>query len=273
MTKKKILILGSDGFIGFFLKKVLKKKNLVLSSHSKNIRNIDILKEKKLFNFLKKKKIDLVINLTGQYKKNFAYFKKVSIEGNKSLIKFSNENKIKIIFISSDQVYGDSNFLKKEKDTLMPKSKYGKIKKKTEKLYKNSNINYMIIRLSNVYDTKFQKRGFLSNLLKYFEGKNKNIELHSQNIIRNFIHVIDACMIINKLIEKKKLKVNTVNIGHENKNLSHILKLFENKFNKKGKIFFKNQNVVKNLSVDISLLHKIVNHKYKYNLEKCIKKI
>ena len=62
----------------------------------------------------------------------------------------------------------------------------------------------MIIRLSNVYDTKFQKRGFLSNLLKYFEGKNKNIELHSQNIIRNFIHVIDACMIINKLIEKKK---------------------------------------------------------------------
>ena len=85
----------------------------------------------------------------------------------------------------------------------MPKSKYGKIKKKTEKLYKNSNINYMIIRLSNVYDTKFQKRGFLSNLLKYFEGKNKNIELHSQNIIRNFIHVIDACMIINKLIEKK----------------------------------------------------------------------
>ena len=64
----------------------------------------------------------------------------------------------------------------------------------------------MIIRLSNVYDTKFQKRGFLSNLLKYFEGKNKNIELHSQNIIRNFIHVIDACMIINKLIEKKNLK-------------------------------------------------------------------
>ena len=57
MTKKKILILGSDGFIGFFLKKVLKKKNLVLSSHSKNIRNIDILKEKKLFNFLKKKLI------------------------------------------------------------------------------------------------------------------------------------------------------------------------------------------------------------------------
>ena len=57
MTKKKILILGSDGFIGFFLKKVLKKKNLVLSSHSKNIRNIDILKEKKLFNFLKKKKL------------------------------------------------------------------------------------------------------------------------------------------------------------------------------------------------------------------------
>ena len=52
----------------------------------------------------------------------------------------------------------------------------------------------------------FKKRGFLSNLLKYFEGKNKNIELHSQNIIRNFIHVIDACMIINKLIEKKNLK-------------------------------------------------------------------
>ena len=42
----------------------------------------------------------------------------------------------------------------------MPKSKYGKIKKKTEKLYKNSNINYMIIRLSNVYDTKFQKEVF-----------------------------------------------------------------------------------------------------------------
>ena len=56
MTKKKILILGSDGFIGFFLKKVLKKKNLVLSSHSKNIKKNDILKEKKLFNFLKKKK-------------------------------------------------------------------------------------------------------------------------------------------------------------------------------------------------------------------------
>ena len=30
----------------------------------------------------------------------------------------------------------------------------------------------------------FKKEVFLSNLLKYFEGKNKNIELHSQNIIK-----------------------------------------------------------------------------------------
>ena len=64
MVKKKVLILGSSGFLGQYLSIALKDNFKLFLSHNKQKRKIiDITKEKKLFDFLKKKKLILFLIL------------------------------------------------------------------------------------------------------------------------------------------------------------------------------------------------------------------
>ena len=78
---KKVLIIGSSGYIGKYLTNKLKKKfKLILPSHSKG--ELDILKIKTLKEKVKKD-IYAIINLSGQNTSNRKILKKTIIEGNK----------------------------------------------------------------------------------------------------------------------------------------------------------------------------------------------
>ena len=51
-----------------------------------------------------------------------------------------------------------------KKTKVRPYDKYTKIKHFAEMLFLNSNINDKILRLSNVYDNDFKKKGLIKNL-------------------------------------------------------------------------------------------------------------
>ena len=79
----KILIIGSNGYIGRPLTNILRKKyKLVLPSHRSS--QIDVLKKNSLAKYIKKD-IDIIINLSGQVTEK-KIFKNIILDGNKNII-------------------------------------------------------------------------------------------------------------------------------------------------------------------------------------------
>ncbi len=272
MIKKNVLILGSSGFLGKHLSRILKDNFKLFYSHNKkNQRKIDITKKKQLYEFLIKKKIEIVINLSGQIEKKYILFKKVSIEGNNNLINFAKNNKILNIFFSSDQVYGSSNYKFHEKSLLKPVSSYGKVKKKVETLYIKSKTNFCILRISNVYDPRFEKRGFLNNLKNYFKLRKKYLVLDNADLLRNFIHINDFCNIIKKILLIKESKKRIINISHQNLYLMDIIRRIEIKEKKKINIRIKNKRCIPiKIAVDNDFISKKLKYRFKKDLKKCL---
>ena len=151
---KKVLIIGSSGYIGKYLTNKLKKKfKLILPSHSKG--ELDILKIKTLKEKVKKD-IYAIINLSGQNTSNRKILKKTIIDGNLNLIKtINNINKdILYIFISSALVYGFKKKPALESNHCNPINFYGRLKFKAEKQVILRCSNFKILRICNVYGEK-----------------------------------------------------------------------------------------------------------------------
>ena len=118
--KKKILIVGGTGFIGFHLSKFALKKNLQVTSIStnrpKNNRKLqkvkylfcDISDKKKLKKILQKKNFDYVVNLGGyvDHSKKIKTYRSHYL-GLKNLIDYFKKTKIKkFVQIGSSVEYG-----------------------------------------------------------------------------------------------------------------------------------------------------------------------
>ena len=231
---KTVLLIGSSGFLGSHLKKRLKKTYKLICVNRKNQFDISNFKKVKI---LLNKRIDFVINLSGQVstKKNML---KTIIRGNENIINVIKNKKIKpvVYFISTTLVYGFSNTLLNEKSKLTPSLSYSKIKKISELHYLKSNLNFKILRLANVYSSK--KNGIVKYLINCFLSK-KKLNVTNIKAYRNYIHVDDFTNIVKKML-KKKLNHNIYNLGYENFSIQELIKIIETKF--KNKLNYKNKN-------------------------------
>ena len=106
--KKKILLIGSTGYIGSKLKKILSKKYKIIAPNKKKL---DISKLSNLKKFVKNN-IHYIINLSGQVSNNSKLMKRVIINGNKNIIKLCCDKKIKSFFINEFNLW---IFKKKQK--------------------------------------------------------------------------------------------------------------------------------------------------------------
>ena len=206
--KKKILLIGSNGFIGRNLRSYLKKyysiynlNRKLLIENSKNIScdisKIDILKKK--ISILPK--FDYVINLSGQAQDNKSKMYQNIYIGNKNIIKCFNKTNTTLVFFSTTLVYGHSNFYSNTKSILKPNSNYAKIKVMTENLYNKISDNFLILRIGNVYDDSFTKKGLLKNLNKAIQN-DTIFNVNKMNAVRNYIHAYDLNRIIKIIFDK-----------------------------------------------------------------------
>ena len=220
---KTILLIGSSGFIGSYLKKDLEKKYRLICPINK--KKFDITNFKKVNNILKKN-IDIIINLSGQISKSHMY--STIIKGNTNIIKAikKKQKKICVYYISSTLVYGFSNKILDEKSKTNPSSRYAKYKKRGENLFLKSNLDYRILRLANVYD--YNKEGIVKNIIESITKKKKLI-ITNLEASRNFIHVEDLSKIISIMLNKR-LKYRTYNIANENLTIKQIIKFIEKNF-------------------------------------------
>ena len=269
--RKKILILGSFGHIGYSLSKHLSRKNYeIIATYNKS-------KDRKMFSLLKKEKVKFIrCDLKDKTKlkkifKNYnihtcvcaaavshdsvaKFFPRKTINVNcygiQNLIDLQKLYKFKLINISTGSVFQDikdSKFKITEETVPTPKSVYSSTKRLGEILIDNShetNQRSCNLRVSWVYGPpiilkKFDpQRGPIPFILSelFFKNKKKLIFKSGSDFEASFTFIEDVTNVIEKMIKMKKFKFSTFHFGSgKNYKLKEVIN-FINKSYKNKKI-------------------------------------
>ena len=238
---KKVIVTGGLGFIGSNLINILKEKYFVINidkvTYASNFNNIrpeiknyqfykqDINNKIFIKNILKKFNPSIIFNLAAETHVDR------SIDGPKKFIE-SNilgvfnlleairdyKKKIKLIHVSTDEVYGDikKNYKSKEEDSYNPSSPYSASKASGDLLIKSYIRTYKIPAIITNCCNNFGPNQYPEKLIPtiiYNILNNKPIPIYGRGKnIREWIYVEDHCKALIKIAEKGVIGEN-YNIG------------------------------------------------------------
>lgn len=210
----KIFLIGGSGYLGQYFIKSFSKNNLIYAQVNKTVlnkkKNLFVVKKKmgkkELLMYLKKKKINIIVNLSSIANVEFCeknYMKAKYVHENivKKFAYCANKLNIYFLHISTDMVFfGTSKRSYSEKDVAKGINIYSKTKLKGEKIslkYRNS----LVIR-TNFFGKSFTNKPSFSDRIIYNLSKNQKIDLWT-DIYFSPVHIINLIYIIKILIKKK----------------------------------------------------------------------
>jgi len=270
---RKILILGSEGFLGSVLVPHLTNNGNIIVGVDKcffgrnNIPNKNFTLYKKDYNHLPKKFFDdfeFIVDLinisndpaselnkkftnTTNYLNKLKLYKK--IENNKKILRY--------VYMSSCSVYGNNKNLISERSKPKPISLYSKLCLKYEEyLKKRKKIPYTIMRLGTLYGWSERMRYDIAiNKIIRDMIFTKKIEILGGTQMRFFCHNQFACDVINKIIiENKKQTINKVfNIGNFNTNIIQLTKKILKLTKIKNVSVYHEKNTIDKRSYEVSI--------------------
>jgi len=277
---KKVIVTGGSGFMGSNLVQFLLKKkyfviNIDKSSYSANPYNVkefkknknylffksDINKRKKIFKILKKYRPIGIFNLAAETHvdrsiDNAENFLKSNVFGVYNLLevlrklKKNRKKQIKLLHISTDEVYGDlkKNKFAKENTAYNPSSPYSASKASADQLVKAYTRTYGLKTIianpcnnygPNQFPEKFVPKiifNILNNRPLPLYGNGKNV--------REWIFVKDNCEALLKIFLKGKVGQNyNIGTGIQLKNIDILNKILV--IAKKNKIKISNKNKIR----------------------------
>jgi len=275
---KKILITGSSGMLGANAVKILQKKYNIYSTSSSDFNNNPAKKFKKFnlkehnYSELKKwvKNPDIIIHtaaITNIESCEINKKKAMLINGESVKKLITTFSKSKILFISTDAVFGPNTHFANEKTKTKPLTVYGKSKKLGEDYLLDLNTNGSIIRTTivgkNINQKKTSFTEWIINQIKH----NKKIDLYTDRFFTP-ITIWDLIKELEWVMQNTTPKImhisgddiiNKYNFGYR---LISKLKLNTKMIIKKE---YRNTkiNIRKNLdqTLDSTLYQKLSNHK------------
>ena len=192
-----ILITGAKGNIGTYLCSVLSKSHTIYGLDKTELNITDKITTEKTLNELKP---DAVIHTAGmtnkyicEYHESLAY--DVNTVGTLNIANCCNSLNIPLIYLSSTDVYGDTNTTPyNEVDECTPINAYSKSKLGGEELIQTICEKYFIIRTSNIFG------GNDCFVRKLINGNHTAIYLFS-NPTLSITHIEDLTIVLQKLLE------------------------------------------------------------------------
>jgi len=238
--KKKILITGSEGFIGshvveFFLKKNFFVKAFVYYNSlnstgwlkdikkSKNLKIFpgDIRNYDTVYDALKD--CYAVIHLAALIGIPYSYntpdsYVSTNVVGTLNVLQASRKLKTKrVIITSSSEVYGTAQYIPiDEQHPLNPQSPYAASKVAADALaqsfYKSYKLPVTIVRPFNTYGPRQSERAIIPTIINQILN-NKTMQLGNINPTRDFTYVEDVAKSFYLVLNKKKSIGKIINIG------------------------------------------------------------
>lgn len=140
--------------------------------------------------------------------KNFEYAKKINLDGTKDFIEKCLIKGVKVIFFSSDTVYGESvdGQIFNEDSVCNPKGRYAQMKLEVEESYKSEE-NFKALRLSYI----FSREDKVTTYLKKSSDSRTVAEIFKP-YSRNIIYIED----VNESVEKMIVNFRQLSFQHIN---------------------------------------------------------
>lgn len=266
------VILGSTGLLGKTLLDIGKKRNLSVLGLSRNTKKykFDFLKINQLLKILKLLKPKVIINAAGIVDIDFCekHFKEAKLVNSlplKYLAKFSKENNIKLVQISTDHFFsGDKNKKHKENNKITILNNYAKTKLLAEQYSKLHNDHIVVRTNFTGLRKKASQQTFLEWILQSFKQK-KTIFLFNDF----YCSTIDVNSLSNIVYDLIHLNYKgLINIGSRDvftkkqfaKELMKILKLNKNLI-KDGSVKKLKTKRAESLGLNVAKVEKILKYK------------
>ena len=202
-------VIGHSGFLGNEIFKFLKKKKLVVFGY--NRKNIKKFFENKLITKYKNQVNQGVLIFAAGVHRAYGDSKKLKKYNERltqKILKASKFYNIKIIFLSTVEVYGKpkKNFKINEKSKLKPFNNYSKGKifqnKEIIKFSKKKGISYLILRLPGIYGKNYNDISIVTKILAAFKNKIFTLNGNGEQR-RDYVYLNDLVKLIHKLLSSK----------------------------------------------------------------------
>ncbi len=218
-NKKHIFITGSTGLLGSTLLRLAPENVILGASYNVNTivpdvqcayYHVDITKADQVNAAIKEFKPDIIIHTaaiaTPDYcDKHQEEANSVNVNGTENLIAACQKNGSSFVYITTNGVYDGKNSPYDEKKQPNPIDFYGKTKYEGEKMTKNSDVPYIIMRLITMYgwNNPKERQNPLTWLLKIL-GENKTPVNMVTDMYNNFLSVEEAAKAIWTAVGKEQ---------------------------------------------------------------------
>ena len=283
----KILILGSEGFVGKNLTKKLSVTHEVITADMipgglQNYTQLDITKYDDVIKTVKD--VDAVINLvahslTSSLDDTISNAT-VNILGNLNILEACRKNSIrKMIFTSASSLIGETtDKIVSETHNVKPKTAYGISKMADEHYLRLYNelygLNYIIFRFFNIYGP-YQKNGLIPNLYRRIKQNEPLTVFGKGDQIRDFVYVEDVIPFFDKVISTDDGNNKLFHLGTgKSVSIIEVIKTLSKIMNIDPKIEYKEQRAgeIGNFVSDTSLIESTFGTKPSTTIEEGLKK-